>query len=73
MAGGASEGDALSEMLVIGRVVHYLSHGSPDGQYSQECRPALVTSIVGPIDVTLAVFNPTGMFFNNSRHADPAD
>lgn len=56
----------------VGRIVHYQSHGSPDGTYKSECRPAIITS--APTSggrgrpskkIDLAVFNPTGMFFNS--------
>lgn len=48
----------------VGRVVHYVSYGTPGGEYTSECRAAIITS-VGVIDqVSLAVLNPTGMFFN---------
>lgn len=70
----------------VGRIVHYVSHGTPvrdDGTqaYTRECRAAIITE-VGPDDpdqlltgapdqpdpqvVSLAVFNPTGQFFNRS-------
>lgn len=62
----------------VGRTVHYVSHGTPvraDGTqaYPSVCRAAIVTE-VGPgsdpngigatDDASLAVLNPTGMFFN---------
>lgn len=54
----------------IGRVVHYVSYGTPGGEYGKECRAAIITEV--PTDppagvrnpVGLAVLNPTGMFFN---------
>lgn len=65
----------------VGRVVHYVSHGTPvraDGTqaFQPECRAAIVTEVCDNPDgvdpetgtpcVSLAVLNPTGMFFN--RH-----
>jgi hypothetical protein len=54
----------------VGRVVHYVSHGTPGGEYGKECRAAIVTGLAGdpnsPNKVALAVLNPTGMFFNES-------
>jgi hypothetical protein len=53
----------------IGRIVHYVSYGTPGGEYKSECRAAIVTAVSpaasesGPC-VSLAVLNPTGMFFN---------
>jgi hypothetical protein len=53
----------------VGDTVHYVSYGTPGGEYSPECRAAIVTAVSGhTIDgvpvVSLAVLNPTGMFFN---------
>lgn len=61
----------------IGAIVHYVSYGTPGGQYSSVCRAAVITE-VGPwpggiseadkhniaVPVGLAVLNPEGMFFN---------
>ncbi len=60
----------------VGRVVHYVSHGTPvrdDGSqaFPSECRAAVVTEVetaprtLGGVRVGLAVFNPTGMFFHS--------
>lgn len=62
----------------VGRIVHYVSYGTPGGEYAKECRAAVVTQVVGhSIDpatlqetdgyvVGLCVLNPTGQFFNPS-------
>lgn len=50
----------------VGRVVHYTSYGTPGGEYTSECRAAIITD-VSPVDdtcVSLCVVNPTGLFFN---------
>jgi hypothetical protein len=52
----------------VGCTVHYVSYGTPAGEYSRECRAAIVTE-VGVDDgivqhVGLCVLNPTGQFFN---------
>ncbi|MER7930470.1 hypothetical protein ABTY96_46430 [Streptomyces sp. NPDC096057] len=55
----------------VGRIVHYVSHGTPvreDGSqaFPPACRAAVVTE-VDPADrgrVGLAVLNPTGQFFH---------
>ena len=72
-------------MPTVGRVVHYVSHGSPvrlDGTqaYLPACRAAIVTGLPpqdslrssGDIPVvSLAVLNQTGMFFNeNTAYCD---
>lgn len=58
----------------VGRIVHYVSHGtprSPDGSqaFGSECRAAIVTEVleVAPGsagEVGLCVLNPTGQFFS---------
>lgn len=51
----------------VGRVVHYVSYGTPGGEFKSQCRAALVTevSVVGASGtVGLAVVNPTGLFFH---------
>lgn len=56
----------------IGRIVHYVSYGTPGGEYGKECRAAVVTEVDpvlqtdGSHSVGLCVLNPTGQFFN--RH-----
>lgn len=48
----------------VGRIVHYLSHGSPNGEHVSEVRAAIITKVQSDDMVCLAVLNPTGMFFN---------
>jgi len=54
----------------VGRVVHYVSYGSPGGEYGKECRAAIITELTGdpnhPDQVGLCVLNPTGQFFNRA-------
>jgi hypothetical protein len=50
----------------VGRDVHYVSYGTPGGEYSSVCRAAKITE-VDPTDHTkvgLMVMNPTGLFFH---------
>lgn len=62
----------------VGRIVHYVSYGTPGGEYESKCRAAVVTEVYENADSTehthclgLAVLNPTGMFFNPSvAHSD---
>lgn len=56
----------------VGRDVHYVSYGTPGGEYHSECRAAKITEVHEPLDLTgnrvgLCVFNPTGLFFNNAQ------
>lgn len=60
----------------VGRIVHYVSYGTPGGEYPSACRAAVITAVddyqepavngegwhIGAVD--LCVLNPTGMFFN---------
>jgi hypothetical protein len=57
----------------VGRIVHYVSHGTPvheDGTQAHPsvCRAAIVTELTGdpdhPNQVGLAVLNPEGTFFD---------
>ena len=65
-------------------MVHYVSYGTPGGEYGQECRAAIVTETLefepGSAEehrrgeVGLCVLNPTGQFFNQGvPYHDPAD
>lgn len=66
----------------IGRIVHYHSYGTPNGEYKSEPRAAVVTAVrdLEPVPehgipyVDLCVLNPEGMFFNRnvSYNADGA-
>ena len=50
----------------ISQPVHYVSYGTPDGEYDSTCRAAFVTQIIEPESGTVgvAVLNPTGLFFH---------
>lgn len=51
----------------VGCGVHYVSYGTPGGEYTSECRAAIVTEANTPSDtVGLAVFNPTGLLFDRT-------
>jgi hypothetical protein len=50
----------------VGRIVHYVSYGTPGGEYASECRAAIITETNTSDTVGLAVLNPTGMFFNRT-------
>lgn len=62
----------------VGRIVHYVSYGTPGGEYGRECRAAIVTEVPAAWDaqseidqpIGLAVLNPTGMFFNRGCKHD---
>lgn len=54
---------------MIGEAVHYVSYGTPGGEYKSRCRAAIVSDNLAykPIDerLDLVVLNPEGLFFNN--------
>lgn len=59
----------------IGRTVHYLSYGTPGGEYHSVCRAAIITEIPEVLQqygdepvLQLCVLNPAGIFFNTCRH-----
>jgi len=62
----------------VGRIVHYVSYGTPGGEYGKECRAAIVTQVNGPgadehERIGVAVLNPSGMFFHDDLpELDPA-
>lgn len=70
----------------VGRIVHYVSYGTPGGEYTSECRAAIVTAVTDepcfdqetgkPLEgvfASLAIFNPTGQFFNRTVRQDEAE
>lgn len=66
----------------VGRVVHYVSYGTPGGEYTSECRAAVITATnpapddvpePGQVFASLCVLNPEGMFFNQFVLHDEAD
>ena len=58
----------------VGRVVHYVSYGTPGGEYTSQCRAAIITAVypetpagVGDtMAASLCVMNPTGLFLNEA-------
>ena len=59
----------------VGRIVHYVSYGTPGGEFEPECRAAIVTEVTDPdssMVVGLCVMNPTGNFFNRGVPFSPS-
>lgn len=61
--------------------VHYVSYGTPGGEYASQCRAAIVAGVPnvdlpvltpdGPaLQLDLCVLNPTGLFFNRSPQSE---
>ena len=60
----------------VGRIVHYVSYGTPGGEYKSECRAAVVTEVTADPreSAGLCVLNPEGQFFNRAvPHDEPHD
>lgn len=67
----------------VGRVVHYVSYGTPGGEYPSVCRAAIVTEAPSPLatstlerldePVGLCVLNPEGIFLNRYALHDEVD
>ena len=58
---------------MTGETVHYVSYGTPGGEYGRECRAAIVTEagpLASPQLLGLAVLNPTGIFFGRDIPQD---
>jgi hypothetical protein len=52
----------------VGRIVHYVSYGTPGGEYTSQCRAATITEVNEHNSaefVGLCVQNPTGLFFHS--------
>lgn len=54
----------------VGRIVHYVARGSRDGIFPSVCRAAVVTDVGSGTSVSLAVLNPTGLFFGQDVAED---
>jgi hypothetical protein len=64
----------MGPIPTVGRIVHYVSYGSAGGEFPSACRAAVVTEVHDPDTVSLAVLNPTGLFFDlGLPYADPVD
>lgn len=52
----------------VGRIVHYQSYGSTEGEFPSTARAALITR-VNEDDCDVAVFNPIGSFFVKAKYS----
>lgn len=61
----------MSQTPSIGRVVHYHAYGTPGGEFKPCPRAALITDVhdADAGDVSVAVFNPSGLFFNRVQYS----
>lgn len=35
----------MDQIPSVGRIVHYVSYGTPGGEYTSECRAAIITEV----------------------------
>ncbi|MGB3327340.1 MAG: hypothetical protein WBA46_00215 [Thermomicrobiales bacterium] len=54
----------------VGRMLHYVSYGTPGGEYAPEHRAATVTAVNDDGTVDLFVMNPSGTFHNRGVTID---
>lgn len=52
----------------VGRVVHYVSYGTPNGEFTPQCRAADITEVNEAGEVGLLVKNPDGVFLHPIGH-----
>lgn len=56
----------MEQVPSVGRIVHYVAFGTPNGEFPAGVhRAAVVTEVTGDT-VGLCVMNPTGLFFNQN-------
>jgi hypothetical protein len=53
-----------TQVPTVNRMVHYHAYGTPGGEYKSVPRAAVITDVIDPDLVGLAILNPTGQFFN---------
>lgn len=73
-----SEEKKPQQVPSVGRVVHYVSHGSPDGTFKSAHRAAIITEVYADAEGVVAtgiaglcVLNPNGLYFQTSAIYDP--
>ena len=54
----------------VAQFVHYVSYGTPGGEYRSVCRAAVVTEVHADGRIAACVLNPTGLFFHESLWHD---
>lgn len=63
------------EGLTVGRMVHYIAYGTPNGEYVAGAhRAAVVAEVKDPAMgvCILAVLNPTGIHWNTAQYDNTA-
>ncbi len=55
----------------VGRIVHYQAYGTSGGEFKSVPRAAVITEIHSDEEIGVCVLNPSGIFFNRVKYADP--
>lgn len=60
------------QVATVGRVVHYMRYGSPNGEHKPEISPAIVTKVIDEATnrCQLFVMNPNGVYFNETPYSE---
>jgi hypothetical protein len=53
----------------VGRIVHYVSYGTPGGEFKSECKAAVIAGVHSEAAVDLVVLNPGGIFFHEADYS----
>ena len=61
----------MSQTPSVGRIVHYVSYGTPGGEFLPEHRAAIITAVPSfpgkdesMEEISVCVINPSGLFFH---------
>jgi len=63
----------MSQQPSVGRIVHYQAYGTPGGEFQSKPRAAVITEVHDdgePGEVSVCVFNPSGIFFNRVKFSE---
>lgn len=58
------------QKVTVGRIVHYHSYGTPNGEFKPLPRAAIVAEVHENNEVTVCVLNPSGLFFNKVKFSE---
>jgi len=66
---GLTKGKKMEQKPSVGRIVHYMAHGSKDGTYPSTARAAIIVELTDhEATVKVMVCNPTGIHFNTATY-----
>lgn len=59
--------------LAVGRVVHYVAYGTPNGEYKAGAHRAAIIAEIKDAEsgeCVLTIFNPTGLHWNTAEYSE---